>query len=63
MLRKKELKMQYVCLICGYIYDEEKGIPESGILPGTEWKDVPDTWICPDCGVTKDDFEMVPIDL
>lgn len=55
--------MQYVCLICGYIYDEEKGIPESGILPGTEWKDVPDTWICPDCGVTKDDFEMVPIDL
>ncbi|RPE75730.1 rubredoxin [Vulcaniibacterium tengchongense] len=51
----------WMCVVCGFIYDEAKGLPEEGIAPGTRWEDVPDTWTCPDCGVTKDDFEMVPV--
>ena len=52
---------KYMCLICGYIYDEAQGWPEEGIEPGTAWADVPITWVCPECGATKDDFEMVEI--
>ncbi len=52
---------RYMCLLCGYIYDEEKGWPDDGIAPGTRWDDVPLTWQCPECGATKDDFEMVSI--
>ena len=50
----------WMCVVCGFIYDEAQGLPEEGIAPGTRWEDVPDTWTCPDCGVTKDDFEMMP---
>lgn len=50
---------QYFCLICGFVYDEEKGWPDDGIEPGTRWEDVPDDWFCPECGASKDDFEMV----
>jgi rubredoxin len=53
--------MRYICLICGYVYDESLGIPESGILPGTSWDKVPEDWFCPDCGVTKSDFEMIAL--
>ena len=52
---------QWQCIVCGFIYDEESGLPEDGIAPGTAWKDVPDDWMCPDCGVGKDDFEMVEL--
>lgn len=48
---------KYICVVCGFIYDEAEGWPEDGIEPGTRWDDVPETWMCPDCGVTKDDFE------
>ena len=48
-----------MCVICGFVYDEEEGWPEDGIKPGTKWEDVPDDWICPDCGVGKDDFDMI----
>ena len=48
---------KWICLVCDYIYDEAKGIPEEGIAPGTAMEDIPDTWACPDCGVTKADFE------
>jgi len=51
----------WMCVVCGFIYNEAEGLPEEGIPPGTRWEDVPDTWTCPDCGVTKDDFEMVPL--
>ncbi len=51
----------WMCVVCGFMYDEAQGLPEEGIPPGTRWEDVPDTWVCPDCGVTKDDFEMVPM--
>ena len=49
------------CIVCGFIYDEAKGLPEDGIAPGTAWADVPEDWECPDCGVAKSDFEMVQI--
>jgi rubredoxin len=49
------------CIVCGFIYDETKGLPEDGIAPGTVWADVPANWECPDCGVSKSDFEMVQI--
>ena len=51
----------YMCVICGFIYDEEKGLPKDGIAAGTAWKDVPPNWKCPDCGTGKDNFEMVAI--
>ena len=60
----KREKMEYKkweCIVCGLIYDEELGWPEDGIAPGTAWDDVPDDWLCPDCGVGKEDFEMVEI--
>lgn len=49
------------CLVCGWIYDESKGLPEEGFAPGTRWADIPDDWLCPDCGVGKADFEMVAV--
>lgn len=49
---------KYKCITCGWIYDEAQGLPEEGIAAGTRWEDVPDDWICPDCGVGKSDFEM-----
>lgn len=52
---------KWECVVCGFIYDEAEGLPEEGIAPGTAWDDVPDDWVCPDCGVSKDDFEMVEI--
>jgi rubredoxin len=53
---------KFMCVVCGFIYNEEAGLPEEGIEPGTRWEDIPDTWTCPDCGVTKDDFEMIEVD-
>ncbi len=49
----------YMCLICGWLYDEATGSPEDGILPGTRWEDVPINWACPECGARKEDFEMI----
>ena len=52
---------KWQCVVCGWIYDEAEGAPEEGIALGTRWEDVPDDFICPDCGVGKEDFEMVEI--
>ena len=52
---------KWQCIVCGYIYDESVGEPEEGIEAGTRWDDIPDDWVCPDCGVGKQDFEMVLI--
>lgn len=51
----------YMCVVCGFVYHEAEGLPEDGIAPGTRWADIPDSWICPDCGVTKEDFELMPL--
>ncbi len=50
---------KWECIVCGFIYDEELGMPEEGIAAGTRWNDIPDDWACPDCGVSKDSFAMV----
>jgi rubredoxin len=49
------------CGACGFIYDEAEGLPAEGIAPGTRWEDIPDSWSCPDCGMSKAQFEMAVI--
>ena len=53
---------KFMCVVCGYIYDEAQGIPEEGIPAGTHFEDIPDTWTCPECGATKADFELIETD-
>lgn len=48
---------KYVCVICGYIYDPEKGDPDTDVEPGTSFNDIPDDWVCPVCGADKSQFE------
>ncbi|TDV15106.1 rubredoxin [Paraburkholderia caballeronis] len=50
---------QWVCVICGWVYDEAAGAPDDGLPPGTRWADVPDDWRCPLCDVGKEDFALV----
>ena len=52
---------RWECIVGGFIYDEAEGWPEDGIAAGTRWDDVADDWLCPDCGMGKDDFEMIEI--
>lgn len=49
---------KYTCSICGDVYDEAVGDPDNGIAPGTKWEDVPDDWVCPECGAGKDQFSI-----
>ena len=51
----------YMCLICGWVYDEATGMPDDGIAAGTLWQHIPMNWTCPECGARKDDFEMMAI--
>jgi rubredoxin len=48
---------KYICSVCGFVYDEAKGIPDAGIAAGTRWEDLPEDWVCPLCGATKSEFE------
>ena len=48
---------KYQCGTCGFIYDEAEGLASEGFPPGTRFEDIPDTWCCPDCGMSKDQFE------
>ncbi len=50
---------KYICTVCDYVYDPELGDPDSGIEPGTAFEDIPEDWVCPLCGVGKEDFEKV----
>ncbi|HEY8361716.1 MAG TPA: rubredoxin [Tissierellaceae bacterium] len=47
---------KWVCDLCGYVYDPSVGDPDNGIAPGTPFEDLPDDWVCPICGATKDQF-------
>ncbi|HDS62703.1 MAG TPA: rubredoxin [Methanofollis liminatans] len=47
---------RYQCMVCGYIYDPEKGDPDGGIAPGTAFDNIPDDWSCPVCGAAKSNF-------
>ena len=51
---------KYRCSVCGYVYDPKKGDPDGDIPPGTPFEDLPTDWVCPMCGVTKENF--MPID-
>jgi len=50
----------YICNICGYVYKEEEGDPDSGLPPGTRFEDIPEDWNCPVCGAAKKEFS--PLD-
>ncbi len=51
----------WMCLVCGWIYDEKIGFPEMGIPAGTRWEDLSPNWNCPECGARKEDFELIEI--
>ncbi|MDI6851103.1 MAG: rubredoxin [bacterium] len=50
---------KYRCTICGYVYDPAVGDPDGGIAPGTPFEQIPDDWVCPICGASKEDFEPI----
>ena len=52
----------FQCGTCGFIYSEADGLPEEGIAPGTRWADIPANWNCPDCGMSKAQFDMVEVE-
>ncbi len=55
---KSDIMARYVCMYCGYVFDEEKGDPEYNIAPGTKLADMPDDWHCPECHQGKDAFVL-----
>lgn len=60
LLNKNKYDMKkYICTVCDYVYDPVAGDPDSNIAPGTAFEDIPDDWVCPLCGVGKEDFEPV----
>ena len=60
IIRKRDFIMKkYECTVCGWVYDPEVGDPDGGIEPGTAFEDIPEDWVCPLCGATKEDFELV----
>jgi len=55
--QRKDLEMQkYVCDVCGWVYDPATGDPDNGVEPGTPFEQVPDDWVCPECGAGKEEF-------
>lgn len=50
---------KYECVICGFIYDEAEGLPDDGFPPGTRFEELPEEWECPDCGISKSDFDLL----
>jgi len=52
---------RWECIVCGFIYDEAAGLPDDGIKPGTPREEIPEDWACPECGVSKVDFDMTEI--
>lgn len=50
---------KYVCDVCGYIYNPEEGDASQGIKPGTPFEELPEDWVCPDCGVSKENFSKL----
>lgn len=50
---------KWECQVCGYIYDPAVGDPENGIASGTKFEDIPNDWVCPQCGAAKDQFKLL----
>jgi rubredoxin len=53
---KEGFMRRYVCNACGYVYDPSVGDPDNGVAPGTPFEKLPDDWVCPECGVGKEEF-------
>ena len=51
--------VKYRCTVCGYVYDPAVGDATQGVAPGTAFEALPESWVCPECGVTKDMFEKI----
>jgi rubredoxin len=49
---------KFICQVCGHVYDEALGDPAAGLAAGTRWEDIPDDWVCSDCGASKADFKV-----
>ena len=49
---------RYRCRFCSHVYDEAQGDPDSGLAPGTRYEDIPDDWMCPECGAAKSDYVL-----
>jgi rubredoxin len=58
---RNQAMRKWQCIVCGWIYDEAEGYEEENIAPGTRWEDVPEDFVCPECGVSKEDFEMIEV--
>jgi rubredoxin len=58
MTREESAMRRYVCDVCGYVYDPAEGDPENGIARGVAFEDLPEDWLCPTCGVGKDNFTV-----
>ncbi len=56
---KNKIMKKYVCIPCDWVYDPAIGDPDGGIAPGTKFEDIPEDWVCPVCGVGKEDFELI----
>jgi len=56
-LERGAFMQKWVCTVCGYVYDPEKGDPENGVAAGTPFESVPKDWVCPVCGASREDFE------
>jgi rubredoxin len=56
---EEESMKKYKCTICDYVYDPAEGDPDSGIAAGTAFEKLPDDWVCPVCGASKEDFEII----
>ena len=53
---------KFVCTVCHYVYDPALGDPDNGVAEGTAFADVPADWVCPLCGASKEDFEVIEDD-
>lgn len=58
-MKEKQIMKKYECTVCHWVYDPQVGDPDNGIAPGTPFEQIPEDWICPLCGVSKEDFEVV----
>ena len=56
---REKIMKKYVCDVCGWVYDPAVGDPDNGIEPGTAFEDLPEDWVCPECGVGTEDFSEV----
>ncbi len=52
---------KYKCIVCGWVYDESLGAPKEGAELAQKWENIPEDWVCPDCGASKSEFEIVEI--